>query len=124
MRSLQLQDTFAVARIIKKANLKEVIKDATKNSKIMSAINSKEEQSKEVTDDEIMETGIDMIFTIIENVSDEKVEKDIYKLLASIFEKKENDIRTMAPGDFIKNIKELLKENDIVTFFKSATQLM
>lgn len=124
MRSLQLQDTFAVARIIKKANLKEVIKDATKNSKIMSAINSKEEQSKEVTDDEIMETGIDMIFTIIENVSDEKVEKDIYKLLASIFERKENDLRTMAPGDFIKNIKELLKENDIVTFFKSATQLM
>lgn len=127
MRKVQLQDAFVLARIIRKAKLKDLITNAVKESGIITEIkkdNEKDTKTNSEIDNKIEEVGIEIVFTIIDNCSEEDVEKEIYKLIANISEMTEKEIRELEIPDFINLIKKFINENDIKGFFKSATQLI
>ncbi|WP_294352169.1 hypothetical protein [uncultured Clostridium sp.] len=120
MRKLQLRDTFSVARLIKKANLKETLRDIIKDPSVKKIVDD-EKNNKKNLDDKAEDIGINIIFSIIEKISDEGIEKDLYKLFASIFEITEKEVEEMSPLEFLNNLKILAKENDLRSFLSQAT---
>jgi hypothetical protein len=109
MRKLQTHDVFKLARIIKHAHLKESISQFIKRGKEEGANTE--------------EIGIDVFMMIIESCGDAKLEDLLYDLLAGIAEKKQDEIKTQSLDTTIKQIQEIIKENNIVTFFNTASHL-
>lgn len=99
MRKILTKDIFTLARIIKKANVKEELKKI------------------DLKKAEVNEVGMTIIFTIVE--AGAVAESEIYKLIEDITGK---NIENMELKETIELIKELAKENDLIRFFKSATQ--
>lgn len=110
MRKLQTHDVIKFARIIKRAKLKDVIKDIINKSK---SINSGDQE-------ELEQFGTDAFFCIIEQCCEENIENMLYELLDDVTGK---DIKTLEIVELIETIKDLAKLNDLVTFFKSASRL-
>ena len=106
MRKLQNPDIFAIGRIITKANLREEFKNI--------AISPN-------TDLESL--GFDILFAIFTNCSDVEVEKEIYALLADLFETSVEEVKTMSPLETMKMIKEIADWNEWKAFFSSAAKL-
>ena len=63
---------------------------------------------------------MEVFFTIIEAAGDAEIL--IYKLLDDIFEG-EKSVKDMEISEVMKNLTELAKRNDLISFFKSAGQL-
>jgi len=137
MRKILFKDVMSLARIIKKGNLKADIIEIS--NKIKSKYNVEKNESneekqdvspeidesklKEIDESELKEIGLEIMFTIFEMCGDSGVEKELYKMLDSIFEA-EKSIENMELIDVVKNFKELAEENDLMLFFKQAGQLM
>lgn len=132
MRAINTQDVFRLSRIIKtiniKAELPELIKQIEKMNEVQRSI--QEDDSEEVKTkkkdeyEEIMvNVGVDIVFSIIEKCSDSKQEKAIYELLGGILGKEAKQIAEQPIQDTIKDIKDIVKENDIAVFFKQAGRL-
>lgn len=111
MRKLGLKDAFALARIVKAANMrKEIVDFAAKvrgeGAKDMEAV------------------GLEFFVTMVTAAADEAVERKIYEFYA--------DIKGVEPGEIggydfetVKaDIKELIGQNDLKSFFRSASALM
>ncbi len=112
MRKLNTQDVFKLARLIKKANLKDDIKNLFEKSQRM-------EGDKDVRQKEL---GFETALVIIEKTADEGVENEFYSLLAGIAEKTSDDIKTLSIEAMIELFIQVAKENNVVTFFKVAYQ--
>ena len=109
MRKIITKDAFALARIIKKANIrKEVAEFAMKASK---GANEKE-------------VGLEFFILLIESASEPSVEKEIYTLIASISETDEKELPNKPLPELFEIIKEIVKENDLSGFFTQAFALM
>ena len=114
MRKLTLPDTFALARILKAADIKnELIKFS---KEILARKNKKQTLDAE-------EIGLEFITTIISAVADEKVEEKIYSFLASICEMDVESIKKLSLAQIKEIIKEIIAENDLKAFFQSASAL-
>lgn len=100
MRKIRTKDVFTLARIIKKAKLKEQLKklDLTKAS--------------------VEEIGMTLIFSCIE--AGATTEKEIYELIKDITGQ---DIKEMDIGDTIKLLEKIAQENDLTNFLEKATLL-
>ena len=109
MRKLQTQDVFKLARIIKQAKAKEEITNLMIDGK------------KENADAE--ELGIKAIFALTESCADVKVESQLYDLIGSVCEKKADEIKTQSLNVTIDDIKQIIKENDMESFFNTASHL-
>lgn len=109
MRKLQFQDGFKLARIIKKANLKDAMQDKLK-------------VVKESGDVDVEKIGMDITFTLIESAAD--VEQEVYELLAGVFECDPDQVKTMSFDMLQMHIKEMNQQNNLLDFFKKATNLM
>lgn len=116
MRKINTSDVFKLARIVRKANMKEEVK------KIFSQITEAKKDDSKNIDDVQREVGMEMIAYLIEACGDELVEKDIYGLLAGISEKKESDIKNQSIDATIEMLKQIAKENDIQNFFSVAVK--
>lgn len=110
MRKIQFQDTFRMARIIKKANLKKDFIEAAK------AGSKKGASAKDI--------GIDVLFAIIDAATDEDLEKEIYEFLGGITELGAETIKQKSMSELIEQFKEIAKENDLKVFFKSVQAAM
>lgn len=111
MRRIQTGDVFKMARIIKALSIREEL------TKI--AVDARKEDGS--TDIEAV--GIKAFMMVMESCADATVENKIYDLLAGITEKNVEDIKTQTLDATIHDIREIVKENDIVNFSKSAVQL-
>ena len=69
------------------------------------------------------EIGADTIMQIICACSDKKAEYQIYDLLAGITEKTAETIKKQPLKVTVSDIKEIIRENDIVNFWESASKL-
>lgn len=92
MRTLQNTDIFAFGRILKKANIKEEIKNITTN--------------KETTQESL---GFDLLFILFTNCSQKEVEEEIFAFLASLFEE---DVETVKKSEPLETIEKLQKVAD------------
>ena len=65
--------------------------------------------------------GFELIMTIFEACCTEELEKKFYDLLGGIIEK---DVANQPLDDIFEDIKIIVKENDVLHFFKQVGQLM
>lgn len=109
MKKLALKHAFSLARIIKAADIRsEVVSFAAEihNGK------------------KVDEVGMEFILTLIQAAANEGVEKKIYQLYA--------DLKGVTPGEVEEydfetvkaDLKELIEENDLKSFFNSVSALM
>ena len=110
MRKIETHDVFKMARIIKKAGIKEEF------GKIFS-------KSKAADEETAKELGVEVIFSIIEACSSEELEKMLYDFVAGIAEKDAETIKRMSLDALIDTFKEMAKMNNLMTFFSTAGRL-
>lgn len=109
MRKLNTEDVFKMSRLIKAADLKKEIRDAATAGK------------KENADP--TEIGMDVIFGIIGACAEQKVEEQLYDLLAGVTEKKPGEIKNQSIETTVADIKRIMEENNLANFLKSAFKL-
>lgn len=105
MRSLQTQDIFSLARVLKEADIVEVIKNIDK------------------TQDE-RQVGMSVIFEIVGNCADEYCEEKIYKFLAGPFEMTEKEVRELDLEELIDKIFEIASVEKWKSFLSKASQFL
>lgn len=112
MRKLAIKDAFALARIIKKADIK---------AEIAEFANKVKEKDKA---DNAEAIGIEFVVTILSALSDKEVEQEFYSLFADIVgDMTAEQASLMSIPDVINKCKEIFKENDIKSFFTSLSAL-
>ena len=114
MRKLTLPDTFAFARILKAADIKSEIVNFSKE------IIARKNKKQEINIDEI---GLEFVVTLITAAADVKVEEKIYSFLASVCEMDVENIKKLNLSQIKEIISEIIAENDLKTFFQSASAL-
>ena len=107
MRQLGNQDIFAFGRILKMANLKDELKKLALD--------------KDTNEESF---GFDLMFTIFTNCSDEKVENEVYSLLASLFETDIETVKSSDPIETIEKLKEVADWEKWKSFFLSVAKSM
>ena len=114
MRKLTLPDTFALARILKAADIKSEIVNFSKE------IIARKNKKQEINIDEI---GLEFVVTLITAAADVKVEEKIYSFLASVCEMDVENIKKLNISQIKEIISEIIAEHDLKTFFQSASAL-
>lgn len=116
MRKLCLMDAFAVARIIKTAELRqEIVAFAT------------EMQTRNKAGDtgmNVEKIGFEFIITLISAAANTKVEEEIYKLYANIKDCDPDEVKKLSFEEVKADITQLIEENDLKNFFQSASSLI
>ena len=135
MRKLGLKDAFALARIIKSANIRDEIaafglevrelqkaeKSANVEEKAEKSANVEEKAEKSVNVEEI---GIKFLITVATSISDGKIEKQFYKLYADVKGVEADEIGMYDISTIRADITELVEINDLKSFFNSLSALM
>ncbi len=141
MRKLGLLDAFAVARIIKAANLQKEMADfgmevmrreeEAKRRKAVRAAELKAEQDEAATEAEqdeaalsMEQIGVEAFITIISKCTNEEVERRIYDLYASIKGTEPDEVKYADLQTIRADIKELIELNDLKGFFDLVSASM
>lgn len=103
MKKLTGKHVFAMAKIIKAANLKDELGEVI----------AKAQEGEMSTE----KAGIEGMMAVITACGDDNVENRVYELLDDVFEAKTAD---MSLEMIAVNFKQLAKENNLMSFFKSA----
>lgn len=115
MRKLGLKDAFALARIIKSANIRDEI--------AAFGLEVRELQKAEKSAN-VEEIGIKFLITVATAISDEKIEKQFYKLYADVKGVEADEIAMYDISTIKADITELVEVNDLKSFFNSLSALM
>lgn len=115
MRKLGLKDAFAFARIIKAADLRDEI--------AAFGLEVRELQKAEKPAN-VEEIGIKFLITVAAAISDEKIEKQFYKLYADVKGVEADEIAMYDISTIRADITELVEVNDLKSFFNSLSALM
>lgn len=125
MRKLALPDAFKLARIIKAADISsEIAKFASKIQAKKASIDKAKAEGKKTEEFNTDEIGFEFIVTIIAAAGDVKVEKEFYSLLAGIKEVDIEEVKKMGFDELLADFKSISKDNDLASFFKSASSLI
>jgi hypothetical protein len=111
MRKLALKDAFSLARIVKAADVKkEMVSFAA------------EMRGKKAEDIEAV--GLEFFVTLIQAASDVNVENKVYALYADLKGATAEEVSNYDLATVKADIKELIAENDLKSFFSSFSALM
>ncbi len=119
MRKINTEDVFKMARLIRKGNIVQIIKNAYAAGK---KVKDREADGKTV-EEAAGQIGIDVFMDIMSSCTEPEIEESFYELFSGICEKSPDDIRTQSLETTIEDIKKICKENNILNFFKSASSL-
>ena len=117
VRSLEFGDIFAAGKVVKRVNLKPILKQFSNKEDVTGKTN---EEKKRIE----LEKGIDLLIQIIENI--DSGETEIYKLIADMSGLKTEDVRRFSLSDlqnFVAQFMTVNKMDEIKVFFKQATGL-
>lgn len=114
MRKLALKDAFTLSRIIKSADIKSEL------IQFVNDVNSNKKNGKAL---DVEEIGMKLLLTLLEAVSDTKVEREFYKLYGDIKGISESEASEIDFETFSKDIRQIVKDNDLTSFFRSASIL-
>lgn len=116
MRKLNIKDAFTLARIIKKADIKEEIADFA--NRIAVKNNSKDETVNTEA------VGLEFVITLLTSLSNKEIEQGFYSLLADIRgDITADEVSTLSIPEVFDNVKAIIRENDVKSFFTSALAL-
>ena len=130
MRKLGLKDAFALARIIKIAGIRDEIVsfgyEVRERQKVAEAAkNENGGKSETALELSAERAGFEFIITIITSIADERAEQLFYKLYADIKQDVTSEEVSLYDFETIKtDVSELVKKNDLKSFFRSASALM
>ncbi len=116
MRKLNIKDAFTLARIIKSADIKEEIADfanriAIKNSNKDETVNTEA-------------VGLEFVITLLTSLSNKETEQEFYSLLADVRgDITADDVSKLSIPEVLDNVKAIIRENDIKSFFTSLSAL-
>lgn len=117
MRKLSIKDAFALARIIKKADIKEEIAD------FANRIAAKKNGKDETVNTEAV--GLEFVVTLLTSLSNKETEQEFYTLLADIREDiTAEEVSKLSIPEVLGDVKTIIKENDIKSFFTSLSVSM
>ena len=112
MRKINTSDIFKFSRIIKKSNVKE---------NIAKAIDEIDAKSKaKITE----KAGIKVMIALFESCGEPGVELLIYDLIGGIAEINPDTIAEQPFEDTFEILKQISRENNMMNFFKQASQLV
>ena len=112
MRKINTSDVFKFSRIIKKSNVKENI------AKAIDEINAK--SKSKITE----KAGIKVMIALFESCGEPGVESLIYDLIGGIAEINPDTIAEQPFEDTFEILKQISRENNMMNFFKQASQLV
>lgn len=116
MRKLNIKDAFSLARIIKKADIKEEIADFT--NRIAVKKNSKDETVNTEA------VGLEFVVTLLSSLSSKEIEQEFYSMLADIRDDiTADEVSKLSIPEVLDNVKTIIRENDIKSFFTSLSAL-
>lgn len=113
MRKINTSDVFKFSRIIKKSNVKENI------AKAIDEIDAKNNKAK-ITE----KAGIKVMIALFESCGEPGVESLIYDLIGGIAEIDPDTIAEQPFEDTFEILKQISRENNMMNFFKQASQLV
>lgn len=117
MRKLNIKDAFTLVRIIKKADIKEEIADFA--NRIAVKKNSKDETVNTEA------VGLEFVVTLLSSLSSKEIEQEIYALLADIRgDITADEVSKLSIPEVLDNVKTIIRENDIKSFFTSLSVSM
>lgn len=108
MKKLQFKHVMKTAKILKAANINDVLAELT--NKVTSS-------SKKV---DVEKVGTEAVIAIFSACADDVVEQRLYELLDDVFE---TNVAELSLEETVEKFKQLAKENNLSSFFKSAGQL-
>ena len=109
MRKLKTSDIPSFCRCLKKLGVKDQFK----------AIASEAESARDA-----WARGFDLIWGIFDAATEQSGETALYDFLAGPFEVSSQEVADMDLGDLFAGIQKLMEDENLVTFFKFAAQLM
>lgn len=109
MRKLKTSDIPVLCRCLKKLGLKEQIQAIAKDSDTMK---------------DVWDRGFDMIWNFFDIATEADGENCIYEFLAGPFEMTPEEVSNLDIDVLLSNLRQLVTENNLVAFFKSAAVLM
>ena len=112
MRKINTSDVFKFSRIIKKSNVKENI------AKAIDEIDAK--NKAKITE----KAGIKVMIALFESCGEPGVESLIYDLIGGIAEINPDTIAEQPFEDNFEILKQISRENNMMNFFKQASQLV
>lgn len=116
MRKLNIKDAFTLARIIKKADIKEEI------AGFANRIAVKKNGKDETVNTEAV--GLEFVITLITSLSNKETEQEFYSLLADIRgDITADEVSKLSIPEVLNNVKTIIRENDIKSFFTSLSAL-
>lgn len=116
MRKLSIKDAFTLARIIKKANIKEEIADFANRIAIKN--NSKDETVNTEA------VGLEFVITLLTSLSNKETEQEFYSLLADVRgDITSDEVSKLSIPEVLDNVKAIIRENDVKSFFTSLSVL-
>lgn len=116
MRKLNIKDAFTLARIIKSADVKEEIAD------FANRIAVKKHGKDETVNTEAV--GLEFVITLLTSLSNKETEQEFYSLLADIRgDITADDVSKLSIPEVLDNVKAIIRENDIKSFFTSLSAL-
>lgn len=109
MRKLKTSDIPVLCRCVKRLGLKEAIQNIAKDADSMK---------------DVWDKGFDMIWNLFDIATEKEGESCIYEFLAGPFEMSPEDVRDLDMDVLIENIQQLIRDNNLVAFFKFAAASM
>lgn len=108
MRKLITRDIPAFCRVLKAIGVDEELREIARVGKAA----------------DVWAAGYDLVFGIFDKVTEKKAEDLLYEFFAGPFEKTPDEIANMEVSELFNSIKQMVRENDLDGFFKSAATLM
>ncbi len=109
MRKLKTSDVPVLSRFLKKLGLKEQFREL--------ALKSGESTDR-------WADGFDLVWNLFDKATETSGEFAIYEFLAGPFEMKPEEVADLELDVLIANLKKLVAENNLGTFFNIAARLM
>ena len=110
MRSLNNSDLFNFARLIKKARIKDEVKELTLSINSIDEINTES-------------FGYDVLFTIIEAAAEKDTEQYVYEFLSGPLEMTPEELAKADPVETIEKVMKIADVEKWKAFFTSAANL-
>ena len=109
MRKLKTSDVPVLCRCLKRIGAKEKFKEIAMTSDTIKDVASR---------------GFDLVWDLFDIATEQTGEDCIYEFLAGPFEMKPEEVRDLDLDVLLDNLKQLVRENNLVAFFKFAAAWM
>lgn len=114
MRKINTEDAFKTSRLLKYSNIKNTLLDCYEKANSL----------KKAKDKDIEKFGVSVALELIECLGEHRAEQEFYDLIGGICEKSADEIRTQELATTIEDIKMIIKENDMKSFFKLVSAMV